>query len=49
MALPPCSIAGKAPIPSFGRVGKHRLMDCNNHPDTALAEVHSLPRMHKHI
>jgi hypothetical protein len=26
------------------RLGKHRLMDYNNHPDTTLAEVHSLLR-----
>jgi hypothetical protein len=24
------------------RLGKHRLMDYNNHPDTTLAEVHAL-------
>jgi hypothetical protein len=24
------------------RLGKHRLMDYNNHPDTTLAEIHSL-------
>jgi hypothetical protein len=23
-------------------LGNHRLMDCNNHPDTTLAEVHGL-------
>ena len=26
------------------RLGKHRLMDYNNHPDTTLAEIHSLLR-----
>jgi hypothetical protein len=27
------------------RVGKHRLMDYNNHPDTTLAEIHTMLRM----
>ncbi len=26
------------------RLGKHRLMHYNNHPDTTLAEIHSLLR-----
>jgi hypothetical protein len=29
------------------RVGKHRLMDYNNHPDTTLAEVHTLLTLSK--